>query len=166
MPAICCCTCVPAGAAFLGTQLLTVGQDGNIAVWNMHASSATSSASADDDAQLHRQRMQHPDLNVTMRSWLERPQPAATGKQLESPMGHGNAVAAATDAKGVLLPELQACEVDPGTSPSVGECFDICQLSVKCALASCKGSSVCCRLHTAVVHRRHCRLQRLPCTCK
>jgi hypothetical protein len=105
---------VSAGAAFLGTQLLTVGEDGNIAVWNIH-----SNGDGDTDAthsQLQRQRVQHPDLNITMRSWLQRPAAAATSNAsstgLQLPAAQLTSPAAG--AAGVVLPELQAAQHDPG----------------------------------------------------
>ncbi|WIA16802.1 hypothetical protein OEZ85_013742 [Tetradesmus obliquus] len=111
------------GAAFLGNQLLTVGQDGNVAVWNMHSSSSSSNTGG-----RHGHRMQHPDLNVTMRSWLERPTAAAgsnsstagfatAGVQQASLPSHGSATPAVA-AGGVMLPELHAAHSDPEVLPS------------------------------------------------
>ncbi|WIA37015.1 hypothetical protein OEZ86_013999 [Tetradesmus obliquus] len=106
------------GAAFLGNQLLTVGQDGNVAVWNMHSSSKG----------IGSKRKQHPDLNVTMRSWLERPTAAAgsnsstagfatAGVQQASSPSHASARPAVA-AGGVMLQELHAAQSDPEVLPS------------------------------------------------
>jgi hypothetical protein len=115
-----CCVGNAAAAAFLGTQLLTVGQDGNVAVWNMHSSSNSSSAEG-----RHDQRMQHPDLNVTMRSWLERPPAAAANNTSSAEMvsagvqpatltSNAGAATAAGGAGGVMLAERHGGQADPG----------------------------------------------------
>jgi hypothetical protein len=117
------CLCAPifmhfiagaaAGAAFLGTQLLTVGEDGSIAVWSLHHDS---SGSIDGrSGQQQRQRVQHPDLNVTMRSWLQQPAAAPSNTTmsagLQSPAAR---MACPAGSGGVVLPELQAVQRDTG----------------------------------------------------
>jgi hypothetical protein len=106
--------CVSAGAAFLGTQLLTVGEDGNIAVWSLHSKGGDSIDGK--QCQLQRQRAQHPDLNVTMRSWLQRPAAAATSNDGSAGLQSAAAQLASptAGAGAVVLPELQAAQRDPG----------------------------------------------------
>lgn len=85
-----------------------------MAVWNMHSSSKG----------IGSKRKQHPDLNVTMRSWLERPTAAAgsnsstagfatAGVQQASSPSHASARPAVA-AGGVMLQELHAAQSDPG----------------------------------------------------
>lgn len=109
--------------AFLGSHLLTVGQDGNILVYSINpaapaaaaapwgaallpgprsslrASGSLAALPADQRHMLveQQQQQQHPDSNVIMRSWLE-PASGRRARETEMPAAVSAAASAATAA--------------------------------------------------------------------
>jgi hypothetical protein len=112
-----------AGAAFLGSQLLTVGTDGNICVWALNAQPATSTAGtgsstaalafsahsqrgSTEQPQQHSQKMQQ-ELDGST---------AATAATLQNWLGSRRLVGAASSgaAGGVAVVQEQPVRVDDG----------------------------------------------------